>query len=223
MGQPLSNRPMIVALAAAAAATAGASPVDVPNEFVAGTPAVASEVNENFAAIESAVNDNDARITAAENAITALQGSSSTSVVAVDATGAEIGLLVNVDDGTYALDVLTALGYVARSVSVVDGQVGAFPQPLWYQSTNCSGTPHVQAPLAYVVHAYDATGTPALFYVNSTAVMVANFAIQSVSDASGCQPIGGTLPFASPVQPNDSSVTGVPNQPYQAPVRIGRR
>jgi len=44
-----------------------AGDVSIPNSFTAGTPAVASEVNENFAVIEAEVNDNDARIT--ENAL----------------------------------------------------------------------------------------------------------------------------------------------------------
>ncbi len=42
--------------------TAMAGPVDTPNTFSSGTPAVASEVNDNFAAFETAINDNDARI-----------------------------------------------------------------------------------------------------------------------------------------------------------------
>jgi hypothetical protein len=39
-----------------------ASDVTIPNTFTAGTPAVAVQVNANFAAVEAAVDDNDARI-----------------------------------------------------------------------------------------------------------------------------------------------------------------
>ena len=42
---------------------AWAGSVTVPNTFVSGTPAKASEVNDNFSAVKSAVNDNDGRIT----------------------------------------------------------------------------------------------------------------------------------------------------------------
>ncbi len=47
-----------------------AGPLKTPNAFTRGTPAVADEVNGNFAAVEVAVNDNDTRIVAitAENA-----------------------------------------------------------------------------------------------------------------------------------------------------------
>lgn len=43
-----------------------ASSVTVPNTFVAGTPAVAAEVNANFSAVAAAINDNDLRLTSAE-------------------------------------------------------------------------------------------------------------------------------------------------------------
>ena len=46
--------------------SANASDLTTPNEFSAGTAAVAAEVNVNFAAVETAVNDNDARIGALE-------------------------------------------------------------------------------------------------------------------------------------------------------------
>ena len=39
-----------------------AGPVTVPNNFAAGTPAVAADMNANFAAVADAVNDSDARI-----------------------------------------------------------------------------------------------------------------------------------------------------------------
>jgi len=44
-------------------AAAWAGPVTIPNTFVANTPALAAEVNDNFSAVEIAVDDNDARIT----------------------------------------------------------------------------------------------------------------------------------------------------------------
>jgi len=46
-----------------------AGEVTVPHTFQAGTPAVAAEVNQNFAAVETAINDNAADITANANDI----------------------------------------------------------------------------------------------------------------------------------------------------------
>ena len=46
--------------------TAQAGNLTVPNDFTPDTPALADEVNENFAATEAAVNDNDARISTLE-------------------------------------------------------------------------------------------------------------------------------------------------------------
>jgi len=54
----------------AVATTTLAAPVDIPNQFTAGTTAVADDVNANFTAIETAVDDNDARITTNTQRIT---------------------------------------------------------------------------------------------------------------------------------------------------------
>ncbi len=51
---------------------AHAGELTVPNDFVAGTPAVAAEVNANFTAAEQAVNDNANRVVQLENAMTSL-------------------------------------------------------------------------------------------------------------------------------------------------------
>ncbi len=52
----------VLPLALFGVAVAMASSVATPNTFVAGTTAVAAEVNANFAAHAAAINDNDARI-----------------------------------------------------------------------------------------------------------------------------------------------------------------
>jgi len=54
------------ALFASYAATA--SDLTIPNTFIAGAPALASDVNDNFTAVADAVNDNDGRIAALEGA-----------------------------------------------------------------------------------------------------------------------------------------------------------
>lgn len=50
------------------AMSASASEVSVPHDFVAGTAAVAAEVNANFQALEAGINDNHQRITGLETA-----------------------------------------------------------------------------------------------------------------------------------------------------------
>ena len=57
---------LVVPLALMGLGIALAGSVTIPNTFVAATPAVAAEVNANFAAVKLAVDDNDARITALE-------------------------------------------------------------------------------------------------------------------------------------------------------------
>lgn len=50
-------------------AIAWSSDVEIPNVFVSGEAALASEVNENFTNVKTAVDDNNARLTQAETAI----------------------------------------------------------------------------------------------------------------------------------------------------------
>ena len=55
---------LAIALAAVAISPLHAAECTIPNAFTAGTPAVAVEVNANFASVASAVDDNDGRIEA---------------------------------------------------------------------------------------------------------------------------------------------------------------
>ena len=77
-----------VLLAIAVASIVSASPVNVPNTFTPGTPAVAAEVNANFAAVEAAVNDNDSRITSNTNELAAIRNFGALqAAAAIDANG----------------------------------------------------------------------------------------------------------------------------------------
>ena len=67
-----------------------ADTVDIPNQFQAGTPAVADEVNQNFGAAELAIDDNAADIAVNVTAIAEIQASVdalSSSAVKVKANG----------------------------------------------------------------------------------------------------------------------------------------
>jgi len=87
-----------VLMASSASALALAGEVDVPNQFAAGTAAVAAEVNENFAALEAAVDDNAQAIETNAQAIdsnaqdiTALQDGLGTAGISVRLDGVLIG------------------------------------------------------------------------------------------------------------------------------------
>ena len=67
-----------------------AGEVDVPNTFQSGSPAIAAEVNENFAAIETAVDDNAVDIEANTSAINANATYISTNAAATTANAAAI-------------------------------------------------------------------------------------------------------------------------------------
>ncbi len=70
-----------------------AGPLTIPNTFTTGTPAVAAEVNDNFAAVDTAVNDNDARIAELETALTAVQTANADLAKLNDDLGARIAEL----------------------------------------------------------------------------------------------------------------------------------
>ena len=59
---------LVLPLAVLGLGIALASDVTIPNTFVANTPALAAEVNANFAAVEAAIDDNDARLDTLEAA-----------------------------------------------------------------------------------------------------------------------------------------------------------
>ncbi len=63
------NRVLMPITMSCLACYALASEVDVPNQFTAGTPAIAAEVNENFDAVAMGINDHDRRMAALESAV----------------------------------------------------------------------------------------------------------------------------------------------------------
>jgi len=62
MNQTIRRILIVIGLMLVAYSHAHAGEVTIPNTFSAGTPAVADEVNANFAAVETAVDDNAANI-----------------------------------------------------------------------------------------------------------------------------------------------------------------
>lgn len=64
---------LVLVMGSVSGVAALADEVDIPNEFTAGTPAVADEVNENFSAVELAIDDNAQQLTSLSNATDALE------------------------------------------------------------------------------------------------------------------------------------------------------
>jgi len=97
------------------ACTAFADEVDIPNQFSAGTPAIAAEVNANFDAVEVAVDDNAQRVGSLETAI-------GTAGIAVRVDGAVVGRYLAHGTGFLEVDLPAAAGggteMVARALSV---------------------------------------------------------------------------------------------------------
>ena len=63
------NRLLTTCFAICVACVVNADEVDIPNQFTAGSAAVAAEVNANFAAVEVAVDDNAQRVVALETGL----------------------------------------------------------------------------------------------------------------------------------------------------------
>jgi hypothetical protein len=84
---------LVIPLALCALGIAFGGTVSTPNTFVAGTPAVAAEVNANFSAHQAAINDNDARIAALEALLPVVQAESSLRIVrgSINADGTIFG------------------------------------------------------------------------------------------------------------------------------------
>ncbi|MDF1701156.1 MAG: hypothetical protein P1V36_08365 [Planctomycetota bacterium] len=80
---------LVLPLALITAGVLYADSVSTPNTFVAGTAAVADEVNANFAAHEAAINDNDSRLSALESTLPSFRATVSTNT-----TGDAMGTIV---------------------------------------------------------------------------------------------------------------------------------
>ncbi|MEO0399305.1 MAG: hypothetical protein AAF224_07745 [Pseudomonadota bacterium] len=69
MSNPLKLKIICASAVLGVASVAVAEQIEIPNTFVAGTPARASEVNANFAALASESNAQDTRVSALEAAV----------------------------------------------------------------------------------------------------------------------------------------------------------
>ena len=150
-------------------------------------------------------------------------GDRTQSPVVVDGNDNEIGLLVNINDDSQNIDVLTEQNYVLDDLSLGSGEpVGL--SPLFFASADCTGTAYTDIPAGFVRMASDLVQGFVLHYVDKNSIAISNFSIGSSNDSfSGCSALGGTIPFAWPALLNDPTITGVSSQAFQLPIKIERR
>jgi len=221
-----------------ASGIAHAGQATIPNTFVSGTAAKASEVNGNFNSLKTAVDDNDARTSTnasgiSQNAADIANIPAQKQVVAVDANGYELGLIYGGDNLVYSI--LTLQGYTAEITSS-NGQFasGLDIAGISFTDSDC-GNSGGQAYTAGLGGRHIAQGTviapfsdssqpqsPLPFYVPKPATFVNNITVQSEQTASGCQQYNILLQSAQEVFPNDPAITGFPNTP-PAPLTIDYR
>lgn len=218
----------------------------VPNTFQAGTPARASEVNENFSVLASGIDDTASQAAANSDAILQLSGNPTLSIYA----GAQnIGTYLSVRNGTYGVEylVLSSTGYVFEvvaqpSLSPDDEEIAPTgivpPVSLWFEDSLCATEPivvvdrdatiHRAPPAPYsqglvVASLNDTTFEQTLYYVprGSTIRPVYLSSVIRAGDAP-CETDVFYETVGIQVLPNDTAVTGVPNFPFASPVLLQR-
>ena|GEM_PF-4626809 len=126
-----------------------AGQVSVPHDFVSGTTAKASEVNNNFNALEIEVNDNDARITTNASDIVEV----AKRYVVVDANDQIIsGAISGTSQGALIMSPQGYVAHVGFANGVVDGAEYVF-----YADANCTGTAYASDGLGVVFNLYGST------------------------------------------------------------------
>lgn len=156
----------VVLFASLVTTSSFAGEVVVPNEFAAGTRAVAADVNANFNAVETAINDNNSRIASLESGL-------ANAGLGLRVDGSFIGRLVNIMPGTVSaavsplgsdneelvsrgnllinaplLQAVSPTGYFFRvATSTIDGgrlNEGELDTgPIFYDSADCVGNTFV--------------------------------------------------------------------------------
>jgi hypothetical protein len=151
-------------------------------------------------------------------------------------------------DPATAYRVVSVRGYTA-GVSVVSGRVTGYLHAhpgawlfdsvtvsneeavTYFSSTDCTGQGYRRLNgigssttlTGGVVFSFQGPSGPELQYVPKTVVMQRDLTLLSARGSTGCNPSGlppGSFHNGLPVLPNDPDVTGIPNTPFTAPLRI---
>lgn len=201
-----------------------AGSVTVPNTFVGGSTASASEVNANFDALKTAVDDNDARITTNTSAtsvnasnITANANAISAAVPQVqlkDANGTYVGRVIGMSSiaGPF---VLTDQGY-RTNIAIGQGSVIEIANIL-YESASCTGPAYVETRShigsVFLQEGLDhaaAYAAGVFLYVHNDATKIT---INAYSNPMGLCVLLGPVDVY-PASLNDPIVTGIQNTLY---------
>lgn len=218
------------AAALVAAVSAGAAEVSIPNTFQAGTPAKATEINDNFSALKSAVDANgaaDATLAGQvqAHATTLTQQASAISglrnALVVKAGGSVIGLLVGVGDSYFLL--LSDKDYFFDVA--ITGEL-VHPE-FYYASSGCTGQAYVMAYRDVILNQgyvfTDGTLAKTIYYVpRGTPIQVLTPASWDYGTGTSCSAYTFTRGMAmAPISPNDASVTGVSTNQFAIPITLG--
>ncbi len=215
----------------------------IPNQFVSGTTALASEVNANFSAVKNAVDDNNGRVSGNETDITDLLNRVATlelklagqMTVFIKANGQNIGVAVNAESNL-AGSIESYIGISFNEYGFeVDAQSGELGRgDLVFNSTDCSGQayksagffigqspPYVESQGFVFASPLPGGPTPAYFIARGTfSIKITTNSV--LTEGQGCSLT--EVPFVDevyPVAPNDPAITAVPDTPFQTPITAG--
>jgi len=211
MGKINMNKKILILLVALFIGTqVGAESVTVPNTFVDGTTASASEVNANFSALETGIN-NIRSINVFVNGVR---------------RGAFLDSYLNSFVTATAIRVLLDSRYIALVSTAGDGVFSVIK--LGYESANCTGQAYIDMtgwnPMMAQQGLVFSNGTPApgTLYSVYARTAVETITIESTSKDGVCDP-AVSLPGVSvaKVSLNDSTLTGVTKSDFIGDVTLG--
>jgi hypothetical protein len=208
----------------------------VPNDFQAGTPARAADVNANFDALENAINghasdiaDNAANIATNAAGIAANTAAlSNPTAVRWLANGQVVGTFLHNNALLTFEDYEVRWEYSSGQISTVgDGY-------LFYLDTDCQGQAYARETILIgnfignggAVVSSPFSGDPIrLYYWDADSTLIVNQTfLSTLSEANGgCSNSDNVGVDAYPVDPNDPAVTGVSSEFFDLPMRIAHR
>jgi hypothetical protein len=172
---------LVVPMALLGFAIVYASSVTIPNTFVAGTPAVAAEVNANFAAVKAAVDDNFAKLPQVF-----AQRDNDFSGPVLLATGQKVMNTINIDLPTSGVLVISG-GVFIKNNEAASIQYAMHPR---VDSTPISPTPSIGAAY-FEAHATNTPGDQ--FSLNYTVSAAITAGAHTIDHRAG--PSSGTADF----------------------------
>ena len=182
-----------VAVAALLASTTAHAELSIPHTFVAGEPAKAVEVNENFSAIVEAAN--------------------SVRVLKVSDEDGEVGQLLSssgdavtvVTDKSYVLTIRYESD-ITPARYVVEGALNGDSDSLYYESADCTGTAYRRPFAAGSVFSLSDSAQE-IYFIDNQAVATEITALSRMR--SSCTMLSASEQIRGfPISENDESVTG---------------